>query len=376
MNVRHGASRDDASMRATSATADKSPPRLGGELPLFVDRIHHQDSWPSSWMAFSHGRAALAWLIKRNRIARALICAYTCPSVPEFLHRAGIQTDFFDVCATENDIAELAGGARQSTLVLLPSLFGTPPLQDAKKLAKILGRSAVVVIDAAQTAFGHRDFRPPPRGATLSCPRKTTSLADGAVLALGHGAKPEDMTNRPAALEATALKQAARALWSTQQVEFEGEAVGLNRRSEQVWPDGIYRMTHESRDLLRRLDAPWHRRVRRRNRRILAAAIAGRVPRWVPGMGTPFCLPVFLNEPDGLVAALGRERIFVSRLWPDARHDAERHPAAAYMTRHLVSLPVDQRLTETDMERIASIVLRIDPEPSPEPPPSLRKLII
>jgi hypothetical protein len=234
----------------------------------------------------------------------------------------------------------------------------------------------VVVVDSAQTAFGHRDFRPPPGGATLSCPRKTTSLPDGAVLALGSGLKATGGTGRlPVAEQALACKEAARALWATRDPALEAEAVDLNRRSERGWPDAPHRMSDSSRLLFERMDADWHRRVRRRNRASLAGALRGRVPMWAADRGTPFSLPVFVREPDALVARLRERRIFTSRLWPDAEHDPRLHPAAAWLVRHLVSLPVDQRHSDADMLRVGEAVADAKPAPAPAPPPALRGMV-
>jgi hypothetical protein len=234
----------------------------------------------------------------------------------------------------------------------------------------------MIVIDAAQTAFGHRDFAPPPGGAILSCPRKTTALADGAVLALGEGLKAGAGIGRlPVAERAAALKQAARALWAAHDPALEAEAVDLNRRSERAWPDEAHRMSDASLVLLERIDADWHRKVRRRNSTRLAEGLRGRLPMWARDRGTPFSLPVFVREPDALVARLRERRIFANRLWPDAEHDARRHPAAAWLVRHLVSLPLDQRHHERDMLQIADAVVREKPAPAPAPPQALRGMI-
>ena len=343
--------------------------RLGGELPLFCDRLGARQAWAPSWLAFSHGRAALAWLIESRKPKAALLCAYTCPSVPVFLRLAGLETSFYDFGAGLDDIFDLAKQSHDPRLVILPALFGDPPWLDAAELTKALGPSAIVVIDAAQTAFGHHDFCPPPGTATLSCPRKTTALSDGAVLALGKGITSDRrIAALPVASEAAAYKHAARALWTAHRPDLEEQAIELNRRSEQSWPDGPHRMTDELRVLLERLDAHWHRTVRRRNRRMLAGALANRIATWASDKGTPFSLPVFVRDPTMLLAKLRERGIFANALWPNAEHNASRHPAAAYLSRHLVSLPVDQRCNENDMALVAAATLRFAGHPAPPPP--------
>jgi hypothetical protein len=348
--------------------------RLGGELPLFADRLGERRALARNWLAFSHGRAALAWLIERRKPKSALVCAYTCATVSAFLRRAGVTPSLFDVGASAEDVVALAKQMPAPRLVLLPALFGSAPWLDAGKVAKLLGRSATIVIDAAQTAFGHRDFRPPVGGATLSCPRKTTALADGAVLALGRGLPVRSIAGLPFAQEATAWKHAARALWATAKPDFELQALESNRFSEGAWPDDPHRMSDTSLTLFERLDTDWHRSVRRRNAKTLAHALAGKIPTWITGDATPFSLPIFVRDPDALIAELKTQRIFATRLWPDSEHAPARHPAAAFMVLHVVSLPVDQRHDVSDMKRIAAAVLH-GAVPPPAPPPALRRMI-
>ncbi len=133
-------------------------------------------------------------------------------------------------------------------------------------------------------------------------------------------------------------------------------------------------MSDESRILLQRLDTKWHRTTRRRNRRILKTVLAGHIPTWSSDRGTPFSLPVFVQEPDTLVDELKRQRIFATRLWPDAEHDPGLHPAAAYVVKYMVSLPLDQRHTESDMLQIGAAALRAA-SPAPSPKLALRRRI-
>jgi hypothetical protein len=349
--------------------------RLGGELPLFADRPGKRRVWAPNWLGFSHGRAALAWLIERRRPKSALICAYTCPTVPAFLRRAGVAPLLFDVGASAQNIVALAEQLPAPRLVMLPALFGNPPWLDPNSVAKMLGRTAIVVIDAAQTAFGHRDFRPPSGGATFSCPRKTTALADGAVLALGRGVPARSIARLPVAHEAAAWKYAARSLWATAKPDFESQALEFNRISEAAWPDRPHRMSDASRVLIESMDADWHRATRRRNAKTVAEALAGKIPAWASTSGVPFSLPIFVRDPGALIEELKTQRIFATRLWPDSEHDPDRQPAAAYMVSHLVSLPVDQRHEQSDMKRIAATVLRRPDPPSGPMPLALRHMV-
>jgi hypothetical protein len=245
-------------------------------------------------------------------------------------------------------------------MVLIPSLFGAPPWFDADAVTGLLEPGDVVVIDAAQTAFGHIDFAAPPGGAVLSCPRKTTTLGDGAVLALDRPVESGPLAGLPVAASAAAMKLAARALWATGRPELEAEAVAHNRESEGIWPSEICRMTNESRLLLQCLDVDWHRARRRHNRAVLVGALGEELPIWAETGGTPFSLPIFVGNRAALLTHLRDARIFATALWPDAPCGT---PGADFFAEHLVSLPIDQRHEEADLHRIAAAVLDVAKPP-------------
>jgi hypothetical protein len=150
--------------------------------------------------------------------------------------------------------------------------------------------------------------------------------------------------------------------------------VKLNDISENAWPDKPHRISDASRILLERMDWRWHRTVRRRNRRLLAEVLAGEMPTWRSDRGTPFSLPVFVREPVAFIDELKEQRIFATALWPDSEHDPDRHPAAAYMVRHLVSLPIDQRHDQNDMARLGKAALYAA-APPPPPPSAVRRML-
>jgi hypothetical protein len=92
------------------------------------------------------------------------------------------------------------------------------------------------------------------------------------------------------------------------------------------------------------------------------------------GAGVPFCHAVLTDDRAGLLARLRSRRVFATALWPDAvvvpgpgpdpDADPYPYPQAATLARHLLALPVDQRYTVSDMERLAALVLdALPPQP-------------
>lgn len=338
--------------------------RIGGEIPAFADRYSlTATEWRDGWLDFSNGRAALAFLLDKHPVQGALVCAYTCSSVPRFLERRGLRVAMFDIGASDAEIAVAAQSLDSPRLVLLPALFGAPPWVDAQWLENELDERDLVVIDAAQTAFGHADFQPSSRGAVFSCARKLTSLPDGAVLSLGPQlqARLEISTPLPTASEAFLFKQIARSLWSTRDPHYEGEALKFNRKSEEAWPETPHGMEVGTKIALERLDSVWHAEKRRRNHDLLCNELRGFVPMLPVEEGTPFSLPIFCSDRNALLARLAEDRIFATGLWTDSVCDPELHRVAAWFRNNLISLPVDQRHEEADMLRIAEAVRHYGP---------------
>lgn len=335
--------------------------RFGGELPLGCDTLLSKPrSETAKTLGFSHGRAALGWLThRRGPFGSAMVCAYTCPTVPHFLRRQGLTIERFDVGAGVTELVRLAAGLPGRVLVLIPALFGFDPWLDSAALAEVLGPRALVVIDAAQTAFGHRLYPAPPGGGVLSGPRKSTTSADGAWLTLDDTTESDSksVAALPEAREAVAAKQAARTLLAEHNPDLEAEALILARKAEQDWPETPCRMSGQSRKLLLSLDAEAHAVHRQANRARLNDALRGALPSAFDGSGVPFCHAVLVPERPALMERLHSLRVFATPLWPAAEHDPVRHPCAAKLSNHLLALPVDQRYRETDMDHLATLVL-------------------
>ncbi|MBI07071.1 MAG: hypothetical protein CMM54_08840 [Rhodospirillaceae bacterium] len=332
--------------------------RFGGELPAGCDVLLQRPTAPDpKILLFSHGRAALAWFLEAfGPFNCALVCAYTCPTVPAFFRRRGLAVTRFDY--GETDLSSLAKRAEGRALVLLPAPFGIAPWLDAGALAGALGERFAVVVDAAQSAFGHLDFAPPAGGAVLSCPRKALAIGDGAALRLGkvpHG-EHSAIKALPLAGEAVRLKRAARELFALKDPDRETEALGLVEKSEKALPDHACRITERSRDLLMRTDRAHHMRCRSANAAALDSELSELECLLPPGPGTPFAWPFAARDRGALLSRLRERRVFATPLWPNAVPRDSAHLRACRMSDALVALPVDQRYSPGDMRRMAELV--------------------
>jgi len=234
--------------------------------------------------------------------------------------------------------------------------IGAPPEHSGEWLAistALFGGNAPLIpgyclVDASHTAFAHTQR--PVGVAILSSPRKNTALPDGAILRFEGGLR--SMTDDlPMALQSVAYKTTARTLWYNANNEL---ALWYNGLAEDAWPTEPCRMSPESIWKLEHMDIEWHETRRINNYQILKSELVG-IP-YHKVNGVPYCYPILVSNRDDTLEVLHYDRIYATRLWWDAKFDRDRFPVAAKYADQLICLPVDQRHTDSDMQRIAATV--------------------
>jgi hypothetical protein len=339
--------------------------RYGGELPEGADLISSAHSTlPKNVLAFSHGRAALAWYLDRHSdIEWAMHCAYTCPTVPKFLSGRGLHLQPFDVGVSAEALAATVDSLTGRGLVLIPALFGRNPWVDMDFLARHCRDRTDIIIDAAQTAFGYEDYAASGNVAVLSCPRKACALGSGAMLKL-HQLSEADVAafaELPGAPDAARLKREARTLFETGKPDDEIRALERTVQSEEAWPAEPHRMAPDDLQMFLTIDARVHRDRRCSNAEQLKTLIEStgvEFPDAHAGSdGVPFNLPVLLppsTDRARFMGSLSEQRVFASALWPDCEFDPMPCPLAECYRDRLIVLPVDQRFGQADINQIAN----------------------
>ena len=332
--------------------------RFGGEIPIGSDPISKNPSLINDdVLLFSHGRAALSWFLEfRGPFSNALICNYTCPTVPFFFKRYDIKVNYFDYLE-ENITSHLEIGSGK-VLVLLPAPFGMSPWIDPKQLAHDLGSRFSVIVDAAQSAFGHKEFSLPPGGAILSCPRKTLAIPDGAILKISNLEEYDKqyVNNLYEATESVLKKQEARLIFSKKDISSELQGLALARESETALPDKACKMSKISQRHIQLVDAKEYKRKRTINALTLRETLPSLESLLPNTYGTPFNWPFMLKNREKIIKKLEEKRIFATPLWPDIVTDDQKWPQAYRMSRELVALPIDQRYTKEDMILMGDMV--------------------
>ena len=322
-------------------------------------KLEHRRVFADNLLFFSHGRAAMIWLITQlGPFQSAAVCAYTWPEIPRMLKRYGLEVGFFDM--GQENIDGLVSSLPGRCLVIVPVFYGFKPWIDYQAVAKRLSAKAFVLLDAAQSAFGFEDYPVAPNVMVLSCPHKATALNDGAMLAfeqLSGQLRRQQEALEPAD-EFRRVKEQGRLLLASSDDHQEQEGLRQVAKLEETWiSDPPQRMTDQSKNELAYLDAAAHKRIRRANYQQLQQRLKKFLPPLDLEMGVPFAYAAVTADRESILKKLYARRIFATALWHNAIYDPGLHPKAADYARRLIALPVDQRYDQKDMDEMADHVV-------------------
>lgn len=101
--------------------------------------------------------------------------------------------------------------------------------------------------------------------------------------------------------------------------------------------------------------------ARRENMKHLWTLLNGKI-KMIPGLertldGAPFSLPILVVNRDAVQKQLAQKGVYAPVLWPIDEKARKTCEVSAYVSDHMLSIPIDQRYNYDDIEDIASIVL-------------------
>ena len=318
----------------------KPVPYMGGAIPVQpLPRRQGGFLYPETadtlWV--NSGRAAFECILRSLSAMpqRVWVPRFVCDTLSEPLARLHIPVARYAVDAQFRPVLP-ADAAPQDVLVLV-NYFG---LTGEAVAAAAAAAPCPVVVDAT-TAL----YTPPLPGVpTFYSPRKFAGLADGGV-AVGVRALPVDLPvdaesdTRTAALmerhDAAAVQAAEDALSSTPK-----------------------RMGQLTRELL--VNTPWQAAAeqRLRNYAVLHRALGPinrlQLPQ-VPAHA-PMCYPLVCGIP-GMRDAWIDAGVRLPLYWPEVIESTDAADTENRLARTLLPLPLDQRYTEADMQRLVELVL-------------------
>ena len=334
------------------------------------------------WLVTS-GRAALCLILRamaeRSGKREVVIPAYTCPTVPLAVARAGLQVRLCDVDpATGNlDVRQLAGVVGDETLAIVPvHMHGIPC--DMNVILAIAQQHGVSVIEDCASAAG----------ASLDG-RKVGTFGDAAFFSLGRG---KGFTayeggigvGEPGSSEAERLgsigaefliliKLLAMAVFFHPRLYWSIRSLPLGWGNEVYGLDfAISGMGHFRQgvalSILKRLDKVVAKR-REKARYLLDQLRESTNVRFLdPPIGSqpsyPW-LPLLVEERDEVVGQLRAKGLGASWMFTNSLNQYDflqgivlpgSYPVAEHTAAHLLTLPTHQYVTQQDMDQMAAVL--------------------
>lgn len=312
---------------------------FGLELPCY-DNFPYKEG-PGCVYA-SSGRAAFECLLRSmpRRPRRILAPLFACNTLLEPLARFGVPVVRYGVTGQLEPLPP--GDAAADDLLLLIDYFGLAG--DAVRRAAA-AHPGPVIVDASTALYS----RPLPGVPTFYSPRKFGGLADGGVacapFAIWRPEGQDASARRSMALFVRLESGAAAAADSCQAAEDSLLAPPL-------------RMSPLTRRLLQGVDWEAAAQARSRHYAVLHAVLAPLNRLQLPAVppSAPFCYP-FVSGIPGLRDSLIDAGVALPLFWPEVIDATDALSVENRLARTLLPLPLDQRHSVGDMERLLSLIL-------------------
>ena len=319
---------------------------IGGYFGL--DLPDHGDPFGDA-IAFQSGRSGLEAVLRASTFRTAWIPAFVCDTVLNAARRAGLGIELYHVDETFAPV-HLPGRLPSDAAVIYVNYFGLCSHQ-VRQLTVDLPPEQVVIDNSHALFAAHGTAR-----ASVYSPRKFAGLPDGGLVRCAEGVDVPEPTehDQDSIGRMTFLLRRASESARAGYGDFNTARQSLNG----VPPRSMSALT---RRLLRSID--WNR-VKHKRRRYFAwmhERLASRNAfSWnLNPQDVPLCYPLRVPDIDtgALQQRLAQMDIFVPIYWPDAAQRLARDSWEARVMRETLHLPLDQRMSEQDVDLVCDRVL-------------------
>lgn len=311
---------------------------FGLELPDF-NNFPYQESPDCVYL--SSGRAAFECLLANMPKPDCLWAPrFLCDTMLQAPARLGITVRRYECTEQLTPVLPDAGA---QDLVLLVNYFGLTHEGVAAAALKLPGRC---VVDATTALY----CPPVPGVPTIYSPRKFAGVADG-----GIAYAPFPLKQQPN----TTASSAANSLYLLERLEGGATASMAGCEAAEAALSALpQRMSPLTRRLLRSIDFAQAARQRLENYSTLHQELSCINHLNLPDTPkhAPMCYPLVSGIP-GLRDSLIDAGIALPLYWPEVIEATDAADTANRLARRLLPLPLDQRYTKTDMERLIQLIL-------------------
>ncbi|WP_420476664.1 hypothetical protein [Noviherbaspirillum sp. ST9] len=289
---------------------------------------------------FQSARAAFLALLLAGTPRRIWMPYYICSTMVDSARQAGVDLAFYDI--DEHFRIPASVWPEKGEWLVYVNYFGVCG-NEVEALMDRYDRAAIV-IDSSQSLFS-----PPAAGlATIYSPRKFLGIPDGGLLVSTLGVPEPDTVDQGSYVRALPLiKRAAFSPEVAYQSHVEAEHTLFYQQPMQ--------MSRLTRRMLASIDLEKVRQVRNRNFAYLHRSLGhiNLLPIEAATVNGPLCYPL-LTKYSTIRDYLISKRIYVPTYWKDVLDMVSPSSFEAFLVRHLVPLPCDQRYGEKEMKEVVA----------------------
>lgn len=351
---------------------------IGSLMPLFDEDLVEsksclQHELQEDLVLFSLCREALYAVGKRLGASekKVLIPAYTCDTVITPFVEQGWTCLYYPVdlqLRIETRAVEKMYEMHKPSLIVVHPYYGKDLNEsEVNILENLHGLGCKVVLDRTQCIFSTQ---------RLSCVdyyvgsyRKWFAIPDGGYFWSGESAGDVFSTKKEyddfVSLQRDAMYLRGR-YYRTSDEELKAISIRMNKMAEKMIDYHIapHGMSVFSQELLRRSD--WHQcQVRRiSNYRVLLNGLREVKECKIlcedmnEVSSAPLYFSIYVDDRSELQRALAKEHIYLPVIWPLGVEDVLINDTIKYIYSHILSIPIDQRYDEADMEKIVRGIKR------------------
>lgn len=336
---------------------------IGGEFDVDLQSLKYSHSGNvclDGLYKYSSGRSALYYILldvkKINNISKILLPDYLCSSVVIAAEKADVLVVFYPLNdKVELDEKHFANLYEEKCAVLLINYFGLQNLQKQVAYVRSLNKDAIIIEDDVQ---GFYEFQKELIGVDykFTSLRKTFACPDGGLVKTENLLPKVNTVNK-----FHQYKLAGSILKSLRKPEYYDDAVYLSmfEKGESMIDDEIAEgMSDMAIDIITKTDIDRLAYIRRRNAKFICDGLESL------GLNTilpvtedkiPLFVPVYLDDRNKVRKYMFQHNCFCPVHWPIEGMNVKK---GAEMAEHELSIIVDQRYTNADMEYILDLIAK------------------
>ncbi|MGI6079033.1 MAG: hypothetical protein ACOYCB_12930 [Fastidiosipilaceae bacterium] len=313
------------------------PKEIGGYFSL---ELSQGEEYHKNAIHLNSGRAALQYILKTKGYQKIYLPTYICDSVLTPLHAESVRYEYYPINANFEPVFDKDIGNDEAFLYV--NYFGI----NDQNVKDVIAHYQNVIIDNTQ-AF----YAPPEPGVdTFYSARKFFGVADGAYLYT------DIELNTP--LEADVSYERMAHLLIRHDLSASAGYATFRKNDENIDTSGLKTMSRLTQAILSSVDYKKCEQIRRRNYLYLHTSLQDVNQLELPDLETqtPMIYPFWAENGFHLKKKLIEEKIYVATYWPEVKLRTNAPSLEFSLVDDQIPLPIDQRYTSSDMQRIVAVI--------------------